>query len=737
MRRRSRASERVPGNEVAWAANMNILITNSVPLNGGDEALLQATVESLRVRWPQSRITVLCRDVDQARARFTDLSIESDLEFVKSPSQRACVSNLYREADLVLSAPGGFLNDHYPLAQRLRGFEVAIALGKPVVLFAQSIGPFWKKESVERIGAVLNRISLILVRDAASQHHLIDCGVARDKIRETADAAFLWRRLAPELFRAKEGPVRSVALSFRSWPLGDPVEVQKTLSKAEQLCRHLLAHPNRSLVFLSTCQGVAGYVDDSLLAVQIVERLPQALRDRCRVDQTRYAPRELMRLYGECDAFMGMRLHGCVLSMLAGTPAMGLGYEEKTQEVYHQLGLDPYQIPFTADLDDWLSGADRLLADIDTIRASLGASLDRLATRAARSLDYVEESLAGRHLANGQPPSPWTHLTEHYDVPHLRLRQVAELVRQIQPCSMVDLGCATGHLRSLCPAIEYVGCDFVRPAGAVAFPFYQCDFNREEIPADLQELEMIVCSGLLEYIEDLPGFLSQLRSRLRPQGNLVVTYFNMNHISRVWVLLRGKSFPIRADWRGLYSPRDVADLMAAAGFTIEQTFAMNHALGSALDVNETVVDSLTLPRVRPWSRFLSHQFLYVAKAAPFDDAPLALINDLMPEGAKCILVDDAQWPKCALGSRQAIPFVEKDGQYHGPPADDAEAIREFDRLHQLGAEFIVFGPPAFWWFDYYTEFARYLKARFPCISNSDRLRAFDLRAPSDPLSKAD
>ena len=66
------------------------------------------------------------------------------------------------------------------------------------------------------------------------------------------------------------------------------------------------------------------------------------------------------------------------------------------------------------------------------------------------------------------------------------------------------------------------------------FPFYQCDFNREALPADLQELEMIICSGLLEYIEDLPKFVGQLRSRLNVGGHLIATYFNMNHVSRVW-----------------------------------------------------------------------------------------------------------------------------------------------------------------------------------------------------------
>jgi SAM-dependent methyltransferase len=469
-------------------------------------------------------------------------------------------------------------------------------------------------------------------------------------------------------------------------------------------------------------------VDDSLLAARIVEGLPHELRERCRVDRARYKPRELMRLYGECDAFIGMRLHGCILSMLAGTPALGLGYEQKTREVFRQLDLEPYQVRFESEVDDWLRSTERLLSDVEKIRAALPESLDRLASRAALNLDYVEESLAGsRHGTNGRPPSEWTHLTERYDVAHLRLRQVAQLVGQLKPARVVDLGCATGQLRKLCPGVEYVGCDFVRPAGAIPFPFYQCDFNHEELPADLQELELIVCSGLLEYIEDLPAFLNQLRARLRPDGKLIVTYFNMNHISRIWALIRGRSFPVRADWRGLYSPRDVARLITAAGFELTQALAMNHSLGTAPGVEKTVRTRLTLPRVRPWSGLLSHQFLYVARALQNNEVPLDEINALLPEGAKLILVDEAQWPRFALAPRQVIPFIERDGEYWGPPEDDAQAIRELDRLRQGGAEFIVFASPAFWWLDYYTRFATYLRSGFPCVSNTGRLIIFDLR----------
>jgi polysaccharide pyruvyl transferase WcaK-like protein len=39
------------------------------------------------------------------------------------------------------------------------------------------------------------------------------------------------------------------------------------------------------------------------------------------------------------DAEIGMRLHGALLSMLGGTPAMAIAYEEKTPGIF--ASLDP------------------------------------------------------------------------------------------------------------------------------------------------------------------------------------------------------------------------------------------------------------------------------------------------------------------------------------------------------------------------------------------------------------
>jgi hypothetical protein len=104
------------------------------------------------------------------------------------------------------------------------------------------------------------------------------------------------------------------------------------------------------------------------------------------------------------------------------------------------------------------------------------------------------------------------------------------------------------------------------------------------------------------------------------------------------------------------------------------------------------------------------------------------LKPLIPSGKAYILVDMAEWGSGQLLENcQSIPFLEKDGLYWGTPGDDKTAIAEFERLRQQGTSFIVFGWPAFWWLDYYTEFNQYLHNRFRCVLNNECLVVFDLQ----------
>jgi glycosyltransferase involved in cell wall biosynthesis len=120
-----------------------------------------------------------------------------------------------------------------------------------------------------------------------------------------------------------------------------------------------------------------------------------------------------------------------------------------------------------------------------------------------------------------------------------------------------------------------------------------------------------------------------------------------------------------------------------------------------------------------WKRGSWHHRLYLSAQD---------IKALIPAGDAFILVDEDNWGAGGVvAGRRALPFPERDGYYSGAPADDADALREFERLRRAGPGFLVFAWQAFWWLDYYPDLHRHLRANFRCVLENDRLVAFDLR----------
>ncbi|BAY48729.1 putative glycosyl transferase [Scytonema sp. HK-05] len=109
-------------------------------------------------------------------------------------------------------------------------------------------------------------------------------------------------------------------------------------------------------------------------------------------------------------------------------------------------------------------------------------------------------------------------------------------------------------------------------------------------------------------------------------------------------------------------------------------------------------------------------------------ASMEELKALIPAHKPFILVDE-DWLNGneIIEGFRTIPFTEHNGKYWGAPTDDDTAIREFDRLHQAGASAIVFLMHTFWWLEYYSGFHDYLRQKFPCVLQNERLIVFDLR----------
>jgi hypothetical protein len=105
------------------------------------------------------------------------------------------------------------------------------------------------------------------------------------------------------------------------------------------------------------------------------------------------------------------------------------------------------------------------------------------------------------------------------------------------------------------------------------------------------------------------------------------------------------------------------------------------------------------------------------------------IEALIPVGNSYLIINNNEWGEGEpVRGRHAIPFLERNGEYWGPPPDDETAIAELLRLRwQHDAAYIAFIWTAFWWLDHYSEFHAWLCSNAKCVLNNDRLIVFDIR----------
>jgi hypothetical protein len=135
------------------------------------------------------------------------------------------------------------------------------------------------------------------------------------------------------------------------------------------------------------------------------------------------------------------------------------------------------------------------------------------------------------------------------------------------------------------------------------------------------------------------------------------------------------------------------------------------------DFLDTPVPEAPFPHAFDWMSRLSHALQDIA--------------NLIPRGGTFLLVDHGKFGSVFADDRRCVPFPEREGIYSGPPADDAHAIGELERLRSTGASHIVFTWPVFWWLDFYRGLDRHLRSNFRCLLRDDRLVIFDLRAAPD------
>lgn len=285
--------------------------------NAGDELILSA----LRRTLAGHRVVVLSAD-PAATIREHGVQAVPRMDLLG-------VFRALRGADLLVSGGGGLLQDATGPASvpyYLGIIAMARALGRPVMVYAQGIGPLrsgWARHSLR----LLCSAAAVTVRDVESAEILHRAGVARAEV--TADAVLSLPRpevgpVPEELAHAGLKDGESV-LAIAPRPYGGADFSRRLADAADRLAKRLPARvvlvPMQPREDTPACEAVAAAMRSPALLLREVPPL-------------RYP-----ELFAHFDLVVGMRLHALILAALCRTPAVGLSYDPKIEAFMQSLGL--------------------------------------------------------------------------------------------------------------------------------------------------------------------------------------------------------------------------------------------------------------------------------------------------------------------------------------------------------------------------------------------------------------
>lgn len=374
---------------------IKLLINNVVPLNNGDVALFYALYKKLTAAGFQVKIATY--NYKLATELYPSIPFVKEFGqskiFIKLPFLKRLIlpflfffSKHYRAADILIGTPGGYINSNYNIKNSLSIYKVAQFFGKKSLIYSQSVGPLNKKDALFFKELMETSIAYIFVRDQFSFDTLTDLNISKDKFKLTKDAAFLL-----DFKEMKSDKSKKVAISVREWNYDGRSKTVyiKMISAFIKEC----IHKGFIIEFLSTCQGLKNYKDDSKLAQEIYNNLDVKLQNKVTVLTDYFVFDEFYKKLETYEFVIGTRLHMCITSLTKNIPAFNISYEIKGKECYSYLELSEYSIDYNEDISKAILSFSNFMNKSDEIREHLNIIMPKINKESNADFNYFVQKI--------------------------------------------------------------------------------------------------------------------------------------------------------------------------------------------------------------------------------------------------------------------------------------------------------------------------------------------------------
>ena len=238
--------------------------------------------------------------------------------------------------------PGAWIR----LLRILYPYWLARRLGRPYVVFGQSLGPFDGTVGRAWVGGVLRGAERVLVREELSRDVALALRVLPERVAVVPDPAFALTPSATDRVRAVQA--RAGLAPGRHWVVTvrqayeATGRVEATARFVDEMARFIDLALHRGLVsrvaIVAHTLGPVPSEDDRSPA--------RALHARVRASgailvEDDLSPRELAALYGDAAWVVGTRFHSVILALVGGAPTLAVSYfGPKTRGIMQMLEMD-------------------------------------------------------------------------------------------------------------------------------------------------------------------------------------------------------------------------------------------------------------------------------------------------------------------------------------------------------------------------------------------------------------